>query len=231
MARETLKTEYAVQKIKELLFFGQFQRGEKLPSETRLAADLCVGRSSVREALRQLSALGYVEIIHNRGAFAAMTAESEIPLPRSWLKIDADQATELLDVISCIEPFSAALCSEHICEDRLHQLKKQLDYFESTLDSRDQTALAQYDLEFHRIILSESKNRYFIQMYQPLLEAFMQYGSRSFAVTYPWKDTLSEHRAVYNAIAIHSPEKARLAMQLHMTITKRRVKFKNKKMS
>ena len=85
------KAEYTAEKIKEMLFSGALKRGDKLPSESRLAAELGVGRSSVREGLRLLDASGYVEIIPNRGAFAAATCEEEIPSPRSWLEINAEK--------------------------------------------------------------------------------------------------------------------------------------------
>ncbi len=217
--------EKAAQRIKEMLFSGNFKRGDKLPGETTLAKELGVGRSSVREALRSLSASGYVELIPNRGAFAAATSESELTSPRSWLEINRDKVDELLSVRSCIEPFAAELCASFITDEGLKKLGEQLDGFEAALDTEDWKLLSQYDLEFHRIILNESHNRYLIQMYQPLLEGFMQYSQRSMAATYSQSNTLSEHRAVYTAIAGHSPEEARAAMQLHITIAKRRVKF------
>ncbi len=222
----TSKPEYAAAKIKELLFSGTLQIGDKLPSETKLAADLKVSRSMVREALRQLSVAGYVDLIPNRGAFAAATSEDEMPTPRSWLEINADKVAELLDVRSCIEPFAAALCAQNITEEGMKKLQDQLEGFEKALDTRDWTTLAQYDLDFHRTILNESHNHYLIQMYQPLLESFMQYSRRSFAATYSQGNTYNEHRAILNALTVHSPEEARMAMQLHITIAKRRVKFK-----
>ncbi len=50
---------------------GRFQSGEKLPSVEELAAQLNVGRSSVREALRQLQALGWVTLQHGKGTFVS----------------------------------------------------------------------------------------------------------------------------------------------------------------
>ncbi len=50
---------------------GQFSAGERLPSVEQLARDLGVGRSSIREALRHLQALGMVELRHGRGTFVA----------------------------------------------------------------------------------------------------------------------------------------------------------------
>ncbi|MFV4709587.1 FadR/GntR family transcriptional regulator, partial [Mycobacterium tuberculosis] len=44
-------------------------RGDPLPTETQMCSDLNVSRSSVREAVRTLSALDIVEVRHGRGMF------------------------------------------------------------------------------------------------------------------------------------------------------------------
>jgi DNA-binding GntR family transcriptional regulator len=50
---------------------GQYKTGDRLPSVEQLALDLNVGRSSVREALRQLQALGLVTLQHGKGTFVS----------------------------------------------------------------------------------------------------------------------------------------------------------------
>ena len=97
--------EQAAQMIKEMLFSGDYQSGDKLPSEVRLATELGIGRSSVREALHLLAARGYVELIPNRGAFAAVTNEEELPSPHAWFEINRNMVSELLSVRRCIEPY------------------------------------------------------------------------------------------------------------------------------
>lgn len=226
MKNTTGVAEKVAENIKKMLFSGEIARGTKLPGETALAKKLGVGRSSVREALRLLSASGYVELKPNRGAFALVTSEDELPSARSWLKLNHEKVEELLSVRSCIEPFACELCAKNITEAGLSALKKQLDGFEAALDSEDWELLSKYDLDFHRTILDESHNRYLIEMYRPLLEGFMQYSRRSLEATYSQSNTLSEHKAVYTAILERSPEEARAAMALHITIAKRRVKIR-----
>lgn len=214
--------DQAAQMIKKMLFSGTYQRGNKLPGEIRLAEQLGIGRSSVREALRQLAAEGYVELIPNRGAFAAATCEEELPAHKTWIEINRDMAADLLDVRICIEPFAAELCAKNITEDGLLRLRQLLDAFDAAIPSADKELLSRLDLEFHRAILTESQNRYLLQMYEPLLDAFMEYSCNSTGETYASRDTHAEHFAVYNAIAVHSPLEARAAMQLHIAISQRR---------
>ena len=74
------------EKIRQMLLSGVYQRGDKLPSEAKLCEELGASRTSVREALRMLASAGYVEIIPNRGAFAAATSGRVIIFPVNILK-------------------------------------------------------------------------------------------------------------------------------------------------
>ncbi len=224
MKQNTGVTEQTARAIRELLFSGALQPGDKLPSETKLAADLGTGRSSVREALRLLAASGYVELLPNRGAFALATREEDLPSPRTWLEINRDMVSELLAVRMCIEPYAAALCATHITAEGLDQLRGLMDSFTESTAKGEMERRSLLDYEFHRLILTQSHNRYLAPMYEPLLEAFMQYSRRSNVVSPAPQDTLAEHYAVYNAIAAHAPEEARAAMELHLRIAVRRLK-------
>lgn len=55
----------------EAIRSGQYKPGERLPSVEELAAELGVGRSSVREALHKLEALGWVSLQHGKGTFVS----------------------------------------------------------------------------------------------------------------------------------------------------------------
>ena len=67
--RQHKVTEEIVTQIKSLIKDGTLQPGEKLPSERMLCGLLGVGRSSLREALNILEALGFLEIKNRRGIF------------------------------------------------------------------------------------------------------------------------------------------------------------------
>ena len=55
-------TDMVAENIKELISTGKYAPGEKLPTEASFCQMLGVSRTSVREALRILQALGYVTI-------------------------------------------------------------------------------------------------------------------------------------------------------------------------
>jgi GntR family transcriptional regulator len=59
--------------LKGAILDSMYHDGERLPPVTELAQQFGVSPSSVREALKQLEALGLVEMIHGRGVFVRST--------------------------------------------------------------------------------------------------------------------------------------------------------------
>ena len=214
-------------RIKEMLFSGELTKGQKLPSENKLAETLGVGRSSVREALMQLSASGYVELVPNRGAFAIVTDPAEIPSPHDgalhWLTVNRASVDDLLKTRACIEPFAAELCAERADKALVDSLAENLAAFEKELKKGRHEELSKLDYTYHKTILEGSGNRFLIGMYSQLLQLFMQYSSSSFQTTDVKRNTLTEHRMIFDAIAAHSPVEAGNAMRLHLSIAMRRL--------
>ena len=64
----------AAQEIRRLVLGNGMPEGAKLPSEHALCARLGVSRSSVREALRVLEAIGLVEKAQGKGVFVRRRA-------------------------------------------------------------------------------------------------------------------------------------------------------------
>ncbi|MDW6059231.1 GntR family transcriptional regulator [Streptomyces sp. FXJ1.4098] len=59
--------------LRGMLREGRWERGERLPNEVMLAAELGVGRSSVREAVRLLARDGLLDVRHGSGTFVTRT--------------------------------------------------------------------------------------------------------------------------------------------------------------
>jgi GntR family transcriptional regulator, transcriptional repressor for pyruvate dehydrogenase complex len=62
-------TSHAISQIKQLIMSGEISPGEKLPKESELAMKLGVSRSSLREAVRALTALGVLDARQGDGTY------------------------------------------------------------------------------------------------------------------------------------------------------------------
>jgi len=228
--KRTSVTDQAIEEIKKYLFSGNIKTGEKLVTESELSAMLGVGRSTVREAVRTLQAMGYVEIRPGKGTFAKVTSEEEIRSlrdhARDWFTVNERTLEEFLQVRHLVEPKAAELAAAYIDPTGIADLQKALDRFEAAVMQDSNSAeLAAADRQFHIGIVRESKNQLLYQFYLQTDKLFMQYATRSFTMLnreYAQK-TLQEHRNILAAICDGNTASAGEAMTEHLNIAKTRM--------
>lgn len=68
-------------RLQRLIVDGTFQKGDRLPSETQLAAAMNVGRTSLRSAIILLFEDGYVKTYHGKGTYVVYGAEGPQAAP------------------------------------------------------------------------------------------------------------------------------------------------------
>ena len=56
---------------------GDLKAGDKLPPEIELAQSLSLSRSTLREALKSLEAIGILETVRGQGTFVTMDARKQ----------------------------------------------------------------------------------------------------------------------------------------------------------
>ncbi len=90
--RESL-AEQAADLLLSRIRGGEWNVGDKLPGETTLAPQLGVGRSTVREAIRQLAGQGVLASRQGAGVFV-----TALDIPENW-----DAVLHRADIVAVIE--------------------------------------------------------------------------------------------------------------------------------
>ena len=224
-------TEQVIEELKKYLLSGTVPKGGKLPPEKELSEMLGVGRSSVREALRTLCAMGYVELKPGRGAFAAITSEEVEMLSlsenaRNWFKVNRKTLDEFSELRSLIEPCAAEKCADKADDKTISELSAVISEFERLISygATDSAELAAADREFHLSIIKNSGNGLMYLMYAQLGELFRQYSSSSFgARPGTAASTLEEHRDIFDAIKERNGKSAAEAMRRHLESAKKAI--------
>ncbi|GAA4543420.1 FadR/GntR family transcriptional regulator [Amycolatopsis samaneae] len=138
--------------LREMLREQRWGAGGRLPNEVRLAAELGVGRSSVREAIRLLAHDGWVEVRHGAGTFAAR----EIPVDVGRMLRRAE-LLELHEVRRALEVEAARLAARRIRREDVAGLAARLAGRQEHLGGGP-AAFVDADLEFHRRVVELSGN-------------------------------------------------------------------------
>jgi len=120
-----------IEQFKELLSSGELQPGDVLPTERQMAASIGVSRPPLREALKVLQAMGFIEIKPRNKIVVRSITEKQIkdPLTR-FIEEDINKLFELLEIRKAMENWAAYMAAKRATKIDIERLEKilQLDY-------------------------------------------------------------------------------------------------------
>ena len=179
---------------------GDLKPGDRIV-ETRLADELGVSQAPVREALRELELLGFVESAPFRGTQVCTVSYEELG--------------QLYPLRAQVEAMAARVAAARIGESDLAALADLLAQMHEAANHGDNQAHVQADIAFHRVVVEASGSR--------LLRRFwdgMQLHATTFltlAVTRRDLHELAErHAPVLAALRAHDPDAAEQAVRRHI---------------
>jgi GntR family transcriptional repressor for pyruvate dehydrogenase complex len=213
--KKTQTYEIVVDRIKTEIEKGAWKPGTNLPSERILAEQLGVSRPSVREALRVLEVMGYVEIKPGQGTFAKEPDQNEKSsrLLLSMLDQD-DNVLEVLEIREIFEPQIAYLAAESATDRDIKVMKEILQRMDDHMRKGESTV--NDNIEFHLAIARTTNNKVLFQVQKILLKASKDAVTRYFEV--PGRDNRSVigHKQILTAIEDHDAESAKQFMFEHL---------------
>jgi len=211
--------ERVIRQLTRLIEDGLLKPGDQLPSERELSEELHVSRGTVREAVQFLGTLGLVEVRHGSGTFVRLrTDPSELREEwRDWTIRHAGRIHDLLEIRKGLEPFAAELAAHRADDGDLAAMEDALEQMVPAVDSPDVTALIQADLAFHHALCAAAKNPALSEFADALGAQLIQERGTIWNLPGRPVRSLSEHRAIYDAITARDPDGARLAVLVHLS--------------
>ena len=158
--KKSLSDEIVFQ-IKEMIADGRLKPNQKLPTEQELCKAFSVGRTTVREALMALTALGLVKRNkHN----SYVTDVAEHPLREFYLQLMTDHydVSQLYEARLMLEGLVARLACQRVSEEQL----QQLEALNRQMQSDDVEEYIRADIAYHNLIMLAADNRVLYEMYQ-----------------------------------------------------------------
>ena len=205
------------------LLDGRLGPGDRLPSERDLAADLGVGRSSVREALRVLEAMGLIRTATGSGpSSGAIVISAPGGGLAALLRLQvAAQSFPLRDVVRTRlileDAVAASLASAEIRDTAdAHRILDAMDADDLTADE-----FLALDAQLHLALADASGNTVVAAMMAGLRSAIETYVVAGSAQIADWDAMAArlraEHRAIVATIDDGDPDVARSRVRDHIT--------------
>lgn len=223
MSDERRAWQVVLESIEHDLLDGRLRPGDHLPGERALSADLGVGRSSVREAIRVLEVLGLVRTATGSGPTAgaiivALPGGGMSALMRLQVAATGFDVGDIVKTRLVLETAVAADLADAAPRPDLSASAGLLD----AMESRD-LAPAEFlalDAQFHLSLAEASGNQVIAATMAGLRNSIESYV-RAGASTLPsWSDTsarlMREHRDIMAAITSGNAASARSLVHAHI---------------
>lgn len=213
-------TELVAERLVDLLSSGTLRPGDKLPPERDLAAQLSVGRTTVREALKLLTLSGLLEARRGDGTYVRHEFGSFLLRQIEWpVLLSAHQIDMVLEVRQPLEVQAVRMAAERATGEELERIARFRETLE--IEGRDIERETELDLDFHHAVVAAAHNDLLSHLMLSLNSILRQYIELSNQMTDRLETTVAEHQEIYDAIVAQDPDQAARAMVEHLQISKR----------
>jgi len=213
--RQRIAQEVA-QRLRNLILRGEYQPGDKLPPERRLAENLGVNRATLREALKNLEQAGLVRIRQGDGTRVQDFLQTAgLDLLAHLVSLGETTGLSILNDIlefrQIVGREVARLAAQRATGDQLDQLEAIASGSSASVED----ALVQ-DLDFYLQLARAGHNTVFVLLLNSVGEAVRRFGG-FFANFNPSVEQVSaHHREVIEAVRAGDAEAASLAADRHL---------------
>ncbi|MGI6486455.1 MAG: GntR family transcriptional regulator [Tepidanaerobacteraceae bacterium] len=187
--------------LRNKILNGQYKPGDSL-IEMKVAKEMGVSRTPVREAIRQLELEGLVSSIPNKGVIVQGVSEQDIE--------------DIYTIRQTIEGLAARWAAQKITDEQLEELKDVLDLMEFYTEKEDTDKLSDLDTQFHDIIFRACNSR----PLETVLTNFHHFIQRARLVSMKSSGraahALQEHKRIFESLGAHDTEGAEKAMKQHV---------------
>ena len=191
--------------------------GTRMPSERALAEQLGVGRSTVREALNGLAALGALDIRHGRGVFVASSASPRLdhePVAPAFVRA---QTKALIEARLVVQPEVARLAAARRTETDLRALEKVLEGQQRLATGGSADRATRFGVEFNVRLAEAAKNEVLNGFIRSLFHRMLERVPRLYELADgfgAWD--VEEHRRIYLAVRDADGARAAACMSDHV---------------
>lgn len=187
--------------ILEDILSGKYGEGQALV-ETKLAQEIGVSRTPVREAFRQLELDGLVTSIPNKGVVVNGISDKDIE--------------EIFAVRSLVEGLAARWATENINEEQRRDLEETAELMVYYTKKKDYQQLAKYDARFHSLIYDSCQSKVLRHILRSLMRYIQHARLGSLKVPKRAEQALKEHKEILEAILAGKKDIAEQKMVHHV---------------
>ncbi len=184
-------------KLRDAILSDRLRPGQRLV-EQKLAAHFGIGQPTLREALHELEAQGFVRRSHHRGTYVT--------------ELSAEEYRHTHDVRMALESLAMERAAPNVTEEALREIEESLNQLAAAARQPDLTRYHRSDMDFHKVIWRLTGNECLFQTLERItfgLFAFALLGRPSAGVRPDLLAAIEQHRAILEGLSTRNPAIAR----------------------
>jgi DNA-binding GntR family transcriptional regulator len=193
--------DIAAELIRQAILEGRLHPGEPLREE-RLAADLAISRTPIREALLILQTEGLVEAAPKRGSVVRSYTPAEI--------------ADLYETRAMVEGYASGRAARFVTDSDLELLRQSCTRFEALLDEHDVVPLVKENLAFHGVILGAANSPSLAHLVNAVTRVPLIYRSYYHYSSKGKEIALHYHQRIARALGKRDAVRAEALMREHI---------------
>jgi DNA-binding GntR family transcriptional regulator len=192
--------EQIKQIVIDAILDGELQPGDRVAAKS-LADRLGVSQAPVREAIRDLVMLGFLENEHFKGTTVRSFSRKELQ--------------DVYTVRAALESLAAQLAAPRLTGKDVLALRDTLDRMIQAAQERDEAKMVRLDNEFHETIIRMSDNDLLYQVWRTVQFGYWTIVTARVS-SYDLEELARRHEALLQALETGDPQTAMAAMRRHI---------------
>jgi DNA-binding GntR family transcriptional regulator len=164
--RHRTMAEYALEQLREAIILGELPAGTPLRLD-ELARSLGMSISPIREAVRQLEALGLAKHVPHQGARV--------------LDFDVDELRDLFEIRLALESLAARRAAERFTEEDAATAQSHLDRLDDLRGEGDVRQTMRAHTDFHFTVYEASQSPWLVSLIRPAWDRSERFRPALFA--------------------------------------------------
>jgi len=212
-------SEYIISQIRNAVFEGKLKPGDRLPPEHQLMETFGVSKATLREALRGLELLGFLQVrkgVEGGAIITEVDIKPALGCLTNYLHFKKPSISDLTQVRILLESYCAEKAALAITPEEIRRLEELNEDCTRALEADDQGENRKKEIEFHRTVAGVTQNPILvvlIDIVENLLDGTKEVlqPDKTFSET-----VLAAHKKITAALLQRNPAQTREEMLKHI---------------
>ncbi len=194
-------SDYVYESVKRMIVKGELEPGTRLV-ESRIATQLSISRTPVREAFQRLEKEGLIRKNMVGAVFVADLTKEDVE--------------ETFGIRSVLESYAARLATKRHSKKDLALLEKKVEQYEEALREKRFDQLSRINTEFHELLYRLSKSPRLVKMINELKDHISRFREVILKIEEVAKLSKEDHRKMLEYMAIRDEEAVERIVREHI---------------